>query len=182
MTSVASTTSHPLILLDVDGPLNPYTAKPSQRPNGYETHRLVPNGWNARRPLRVWLKPTHGDLLLALAELTRAELVWCTTWNSDANRLIAPLIGLPELATITVDTEHEYWKFAAARQYVGPVRTVLWFDDDFRLFPEGARWFQRERVPAARTLLHYVSPDKGLTYEDVERARRWLLEEDEDDR
>ncbi|WP_285749371.1 hypothetical protein [Lentzea sp. NBRC 105346] len=32
----------PAILLDVDGPLNPYMAKPERRPAGYTTHRLWP--------------------------------------------------------------------------------------------------------------------------------------------
>jgi hypothetical protein len=31
------TTSLPLLLLDVDGPLNPWRAKPEKRPEGYQT-------------------------------------------------------------------------------------------------------------------------------------------------
>lgn len=37
----------PPLLVDVDGPLNPYAAKPSQRPDGYETHRLMTPSWEA---------------------------------------------------------------------------------------------------------------------------------------
>lgn len=35
--------SRPLLFLDVDGPLNPYAAKPTKRPDGYTTLR-VPRG------------------------------------------------------------------------------------------------------------------------------------------
>lgn len=64
----------PLLLLDVDGPLNPYAAKPSRRPPGYATHRMLPDSWVASsprprastRPLRVWLNPGHGPALLGL--------------------------------------------------------------------------------------------------------------------
>ncbi len=55
--------SRPLLFLDVDGPLNPYAAKPERRPDGYTTIR-VPMA--DRRPLRVWLNPGHGAALLAL--------------------------------------------------------------------------------------------------------------------
>lgn len=32
--------SLPLLFLDVDGPLNPYAAKPEKRPEGYTTLRV----------------------------------------------------------------------------------------------------------------------------------------------
>ncbi|MFJ8754609.1 hypothetical protein ACIREO_35650 [Streptomyces sp. NPDC102441] len=34
----------PLLLLNVDGPLNPYAAPPHKRPAGYSTHRMRPTG------------------------------------------------------------------------------------------------------------------------------------------
>lgn len=94
--------SRPLLFLDVDGPLNPYAAKPEKRPVGYTTLR-VPQGDGVleehralsfrRRPLRVWLNPEHGRDLLRLGY----ELCWATTWMADANRWIAPVLGLPDL-------------------------------------------------------------------------------------
>ena len=71
----------PLLLVDVDGPLNPYAAKPHQRPEGYKTHRLLTPRWEAAerarlsayglpnkqsKPPRVWLNPEHGPALAAL--------------------------------------------------------------------------------------------------------------------
>jgi hypothetical protein len=84
------TTAAPLLFLDVDGPLNPYAAKPERRPQGHVTLR-VPGG--GRRPLRLWLAPAHGPALLGLGY----ELCWATSWMADANRWIAPVLGLPEL-------------------------------------------------------------------------------------
>ncbi len=102
----------PLLLLDVDGPLNPYAAKPHLRPAGYGTHRIpMDNGRpiglptdlvthaQRRRTLRVWLNPTHGSMLLALTDVV--ELHWATSWEHHANTVIAPLIGLPTLPVLT---------------------------------------------------------------------------------
>ncbi|MFF7034033.1 MULTISPECIES: hypothetical protein [Streptomyces] len=85
--------NRPLLFLDVDGPLNPYAAKPERRPDGYTTLRVPRNdahqddrGHSSRRPLRVWLNPKHGRSLLQLG----FELCWATTWMDDANRWIGP--------------------------------------------------------------------------------------------
>ncbi|MEU4360187.1 hypothetical protein [Streptomyces virginiae] len=93
--------NRPLLFLGVDGPLNPYAAKPERRPAGYTTLRVPRNDAHQddrvlssrRRPLRVWLNPEHGRILLQLG----FELCWATTWMDDANRWIAPVLGLPEL-------------------------------------------------------------------------------------
>lgn len=75
----------PLLLLDVDGPLNPWAAKPCRRPDGYTTHRLRPSGWeHAKKPLRVWLSPAHGPMLLDFSAGNNVELAWATTWQDDA--------------------------------------------------------------------------------------------------
>lgn len=45
--------AHGLLLLDVDGPLNPYAAKRTRRPDGYETYcRTRHGGWHAGRDAR----------------------------------------------------------------------------------------------------------------------------------
>lgn len=82
-----------ILYLDVDGVLNPFKAKPTRRPEGYTTHRLVPTGWNPRKPLRVWLNPEHGKILNALSALY-FDIVWATTWKREAD-LIADILGLP---------------------------------------------------------------------------------------
>lgn len=97
----------PLLLIDVDGPLNPYAAKAQRRPEGYRTHRMRPTGWTEAeqaKPLRVWLNPDHGAELLALAEVY--ELVWATTWKDEANDWIGPHLGLPRLPFIDWPVMH----------------------------------------------------------------------------
>src|SRR5690606_41282074 len=45
---------------------------------------------------RRWLNPRHGAALLALPY----RPVWATTWEHDANEVLAPLLGLPELPVV----------------------------------------------------------------------------------
>jgi hypothetical protein len=171
--------SRPLILLDVDGPLNPWAAKPTRRPAGYETHRMRPLGYDlgisGKKPLRVWLNPEHGPLLRKLAEDTDAELTWCTTWLEQANALIAPLIGLPRLPVVEWLIHETDWKFLSVLRYAED-RPVLWFDDDFDQHPMSRQSFLESReARGARTMLHHVDPKFGLRPNDFALAREWLL-------
>lgn len=167
-----------VILLDVDGPLNPWAAKSTRRPEGYVTHRLRPAGWeDARKPLRVWLRPDHGRWLRSLAEATGWELVWATTWQHEANRLISPRVGLPELPVIDFDGHPGttvYWKFAAVRDYIDD-RPMVWFDDDFdrRSLAASQEWFRtyRDDLP---TMLYYIDPRVGLTESNVASVQWWI--------
>jgi hypothetical protein len=161
----------PAILVDVDGPLNPYLAKPTRRPPGYTTHRIRPAGFS--RPLRVWLDPSHGPWLLSLAAATGAELVWATTWEHEANEFIAPRLGLPELEWIDfggLGSDHRdghHGKVPAITEWAG-TRPIAWLDDEFqRRDPEWA---------AARpgTLLVPVDPRKGIGVDHLERVRAFL--------
>ena len=83
----------PLLLMDVDGPMNPFRAPwfAQRTPaDGYEFHELTPEG---DQTYSVALNPRHGVRLLELASIY--DLVWASTWGADANRLIAPILGLP---------------------------------------------------------------------------------------
>lgn len=80
-----------LLLIDVDGPLNPWAASGrTNQKNGYTRYRI--DGYT------VYLKRAHGQQLLALTDVF--DLVWCTTWEHQANIEIGPRIGLPELPVI----------------------------------------------------------------------------------
>jgi hypothetical protein len=167
----------PLLLLDVDGPLNPFAAKPTQRPDGYETHRLSPAGWTAK-PLRVWLNPKHGPMLLAIADMV--DLVWATTWRDDANRIIAPLIGLPELPVIQVKQPGfgpplaQIWKRDAVEEYADG-RAFAWFDDDF-VQPGDIEWAEKRTEAGLPTLLVPINPTVGIVQADVDRVADWARE------
>ncbi|MFJ9925420.1 hypothetical protein ACIRU5_05250 [Streptomyces misionensis] len=149
--------ARPLLFLDVDGPLNPYAGRPERRPEGYTTIRVP---LDARRPLRVWLNPAHGPALLALGY----ELCWATTWMAEANRWIAPVLGLPELPYVDFGTglfahrpDGVHWKTEAIVAYAGG-RPFAWVDDE--LGPADPAFVTGHHPGPA--LLHPVDPRIGL--------------------
>lgn len=156
----------PLILLDVDGVLNPWH---KQGPRWLSV-KAVCDG--ATFP--VVLNPEHGPMLLQLAAETGAELVWATTWEHHANREIGPLIGLPELPVIEVnsgpDAPRVHPKTPPVAEYVKG-RPFVWFDDDLdradRLYLKGHDGVDRFRVID-------VGPREGLRPLHIERAAEWL--------
>jgi hypothetical protein len=177
-----------LLLLDVDGPLNPYAARPHRRPAGYETFRLTRRGrWHSgrdarrHRGTRVWLRPDHGPWLPALAERTGLELAWATTWEHEANRHVGPFIGLPRLPVVEFPDRDPVrgwspdsgWKWRAVLQHAAG-RPPAWLDDehDDPAHGAGREVFDRGRQ-GTRTLLRHVDPRRGLGPEHVERVADW---------
>ncbi|MCC9308470.1 hypothetical protein LN042_15470 [Kitasatospora sp. RB6PN24] len=149
----------PLLLLDVDGPLNPYAAEPERRPPGYLTLR-VPRIREPGATLRVWLNPDHGAALLAL----EFELCWATAWEAHANRWVSPAVDLPELPHIDFGTallqerpDGVHWKTERVVEYAAG-RPFAWVDDELREADE-AYVAAHHHGPA---LLHHVNPRIGL--------------------
>ncbi|WP_329391870.1 HAD domain-containing protein [Streptomyces sp. NBC_01716] len=162
--------SRPLLYLDVDGPLNPYAAKPHRRPMGYTTHRMKPEGWIAQhpgmpaayvRPLRVWLNPDHGRRLRELAGLY--DLVWATTWGTEANEFIGPVLGLPELPAVDWPVRYEaaaedtFWKTRDLVAYAAG-RPFAWVDDELG---DADRAYVAGHHEGSALLLH-IDPRLGL--------------------
>lgn len=166
----------PILFLDVDGPLNPFAAKLTRRPPGYVTHRLMPAGWTGTtwgrrpKPLRVWLNPDHGPALAGLP----VELVWATTWEHEANRLIGPRIGLPPLPVVewpekeNLEADGLFWKTRHLAEYAAG-RPFAWVDD--QITSADWRWCA-ERYPAP-SLLQPVDPRRGLSAGDFAAIARW---------
>jgi hypothetical protein len=168
--------SRPLLLLDVDGPLNPYAAGRNWLDKTDYRKREHTVGL---RSYRVWLRRQHGAQLLTLAEETGVELVWATTWQHSANEHIGPRLRLPELPVIEFPTKFNgttilglRWKFGPVLTYAGD-RPLAWFDDDFVRYHEDRDWFldQRGDIP---TLLHDVDPHVGLVDSDFDSIREWV--------
>lgn len=163
------TVSRPLLFLDVDGPLNSYAAQPERRPDGYTTIRVPRRheGLSTRmRPLRVWLNPEHGQALLRLGY----ELVWATTWMHEANRWIAPVIGLPELpfvdfgdALLRERPDGVHWKTAPLVNHADG-RPFAWVDDE-QGAPDAAHVAAQH---CGSALLHHVNPRIGLREPDFD--------------
>ncbi|MET9699692.1 hypothetical protein ABZY31_22595 [Streptomyces sp. NPDC006529] len=169
----------PLLLLDVDGPLNPFRS-PLAGLRGYTTHRMRPALWmsrrdpdsaSARRGLRVRLHPTHGPRLQALP----FELAWATTWMHQANTMIAPHIGLPgDLPVIewpelfAHDPDGLYWKTRPLLDWADG-RPFAWVDD---MITDRDRAWTRAHHPAPALLLR-IHPRHGLRVRDFTTLARW---------
>lgn len=149
-----------LFLLDVDGVLNPFAAPAC--PPGYTEHEFFPG----EEPVR--LCPDHGPWLRELT--TRFQLVWATGWGAEANRLIAPVLRLPDLPVIAFPPIpfHPSEKLPAIIKYAGN-RALAWADDDAHT-PEAHAWASRRSAP---TLLISIDPAQGLTRATIDQALRW---------
>jgi hypothetical protein len=82
----------PALLLDVDGVLNPYGTVTC--PEGFTEHDL----FAGEEPVR--LCPAHGEWITELRHVF--DVAWATAWNDDANRLLAPLLGIAALPVVTM--------------------------------------------------------------------------------
>lgn len=159
----------PLVLLDVDGVLNAFTAEDR---DGWEEHEVRPAGI----PYRVYVDPAIGKALLALAEETGAQLAWATRWEEHASEHIAPLLGLPPLECVPVAPEGEgYFEtgWMAGRKADAVVRWAAgrpwaWFDD------EPAELERAGHLADGEHLCVPVDDQEGLGEGHVETARRWL--------
>ncbi|MBO0513009.1 hypothetical protein [Streptomyces beijiangensis] len=172
-------TERPLLLLDVDGPLNPY-ASHLPRLHGYATHRFLPSNWLSRqtpgsrahrRGLRVYLNPTHGARLAALPY----ELTWATTWMHEANEMIAPAIGLPAPLPVIEwpelfahDPDGLYWKTRHLLKWAAG-RPFAWVDD---MITDRDTTYIAENHDAPSLLLR-IHPRYGLRAPDFTTLTRW---------
>lgn len=164
----------PFLLIDVDGPLNPWAASNRSLKKGkvFHLHKLL--GYP------VWLNRWHGEELLKLTDVY--DLVWCTTWEHDANTLIGSRIGLPELPVIEFKKHLPseppepglHWKTAVIAAYaLAHGRPFAWVDDEVRA-RDGiffAQWCSHPFLTLA------IDAATGLTSEHFEELRRWAEEE-----
>lgn len=182
-----------LLFLDVDGPLVPFGAEPGTYPvhaTGLDSRDTAAN------PLLYRVDPAHGGRLAALG----CRIVWATTWEDDANDLIAPLIGLPRLpvvhwpppsttpppdaATAPDDGDRDgdggdepgglHWKTRALVAWAAG-RPFVWIDDEIT---EADRAWVGAHHPAP-ALLHRVDARTGLTDADYAAVGAWLRMRDD---
>lgn len=156
----------PQLLMDVDGPMNPFRAHwfAQRTPaEGYQFYELTPAG---DQTYSVALNPEHGRRLLELASIY--DLVWATTWGAEANRLIAPILGLPSdlpvVSQPSVLMSRRSWKAAWIVDWVGHC-PFAWFDDEIN---RPTRLWLASRDAVSPHLAHRVPAEVGLTDADFD--------------
>ncbi|WP_433479526.1 HAD domain-containing protein [Spirillospora sp. CA-142024] len=152
--------TRPLLLLDVDGVLNPYGY--SSRPTGFTDHRLFPEDDDP-----VLVNAEHG---IWITELTRVyDVTWATGWNDNANRLLAPLLGIAPLPVLTMPPIpfHPSGKVPIVAR-LARHRPTAWIDDLHT--PQAHTWADNRPEP---TLLITIDPSTGLTRGSIDQALVW---------
>lgn len=129
-------------------------------------------------PLLARLDPADGQRLRALP----GELVWASTWTTDANEIVAPLIGLPTLPVVDwPDTAEQqprgvHWKTAPLLRWAAG-RPFVWLADE--ITDADRHWATAHHPQPA--LLHRVDSYEGLSAADLTVVRQWLDHHDEAD-
>ncbi|GAA3758310.1 HAD domain-containing protein [Plantactinospora mayteni] len=161
----------PLVFLDVDGPLITFAARPAGPERSLGSVRSTSPDDVCGNPLLDRLRPEDGRMLLALG----CQLVWATTWMAEANEVVSPRLGLPELPVVDwpdSDDSPQYglhWKTAFLTWWAAG-RPFLWLDDEIT---DADQAWVAAHYPG-RALLHRVDPYLGLTEADFALIRRWL--------
>ncbi|WP_211588940.1 HAD domain-containing protein [Allorhizocola rhizosphaerae] len=152
--------TRPLLFLDVDGTLLPFAGDARQTDD-------------EANPLLAGLDPEHGRRLAALP----CDLVWATTWMAEANEVLAPRLGLPQLPIVDWpddddDTGRLHWKTRHLVEWAAG-RSFVWVDDE--ITEVDRIWVAaHHRAPA---LLHRVDPRHGLADADYSAIAEWLLKD-----
>lgn len=117
------TDDRPLVLLDVDGVINDLRSQ-AELP---VTHRIT----EVRAGRFVLHVPEYMPALIRTLVDT-AEVLWCTTWEHDANLHVAPILGIDPLEVIELDpvtgrkpgvARPHLWRAHGAR------RRTVWIED-----------------------------------------------------
>lgn len=168
--------ARPLLFLDVDGTLLPTGGV--QLPSTLEEWNAT---WqNASNPHLTRIALGHGPRLLALP----CDLMWATAWMADANTVIAPLLGLPELPVVALgelpgiddpvwseedESADLNWKTRALVDLAAG-RRFAWVDDEITEVDRA--WVAAHH--SGQALLHRVDSEVGLTEADLAAVEQWL--------
>lgn len=151
----------PLILLDLDGPLNPFLSWTAVE-EGYEPIDAGYSTW--------MLHHKHGQWLANLSQ--SAQVMWASTWEETANELACSFYDLPHF---------EYLQFGKASmstglpfklqevQQVSEDRPLIWIEDEAD--EQMQKWAADRSAP---TLLIIPDPSIGWTEEQYQECVSFL--------
>lgn len=158
----------PILFLDVDGTLLPTGGvRMPATDEEWDRWQLPSN------PHLATMAPAHGPRLLGMP----CDLRWATAWMHHANRVVAPLLGLPDLPVADLPEPPTESRAAGALHW--KTRTLVasaaghpfaWVDDE--IADADRAWVTAHHPGPA--LLHRVEPDTGLTDADLAELDRWL--------
>lgn len=163
----------PLAFIDVDGVLNRMVSNDVAKHRDYITSTVTPMNWPMR--LKVHLDTRDRFRLWALGD--HFDLAWATTWEHEAPRLIAPLIGTGHDWPVAINNGMGATKAPGIIE-LADGRPFVWFDDD--ISPEDEAICRR--APGQNLLIHVAAnrvtkldPDEptGLTGDHIEQAITW---------
>lgn len=184
----------PYLLLDVDGPINPFRlitkkghltpkTRTGEDPYDYDKHLMRPPDWADKDDLPVLLSKDMGSDLNDLRDTF--DIVWATTWENRANEMLSPVLGLPEdLPVISWDLAHpsfrnrsvtDCWKTPLIVDWLadrGP-RPWVFIDDEVR---RNDRTYVNLHMPGSHQepwKLIEIHPLHGLRRGDMTMLRDW---------
>lgn len=168
----------PIWLLDIDGVINgnPYRRGHNlwggEADSWIETNAMGGNRWwplTTAIPVVNFIRRVHDEKW--------AEIVWLTTWQTDANNVSAAL-GLPHFRVLTNPMQKwtryhdsaDWWKLAEALKESQTGRSVVWTDDDLSRTVKNLFY---DQCPAPSLL---ISPhgDEGLAPKHLVRIAAFL--------
>jgi hypothetical protein len=156
----------PLLLLDIDGVLNPWAA--TTLPEGFAKYVLFPADEEPHR-----FAAHHGEWIRELAR--SFDVVWASAWGSVANRLLAPILGLPEFPWVPFPPTPfpPVTKVPSIAEYVDE-RAVAWVDDGdgTRCLGVGVRAASSDAAGPRRPRRRFRPRARGRAERMAERARR----------
>jgi hypothetical protein len=174
-----SDSEKPYLFLDVDGVLNAFEFDSNFATfTDFEVHEVTVDEGNGFRMIYdLCLSRSMGRAIAALP----AEIVWVTTWERNADSMVAPIVDLPRGLRVLDKPDgfagHDTdWKFDVVRSALtSDMRPFVWIDDDmetFRSERESARAWSAT-LPVESLLLS-PDPRSGLTHGDLDAVEDFL--------
>lgn len=169
------------VLLDVDGVLNAGCDEPREI---CKCHPGWTRVWAHPNPpygrYKLTLNPAHGPLLRDLAADNKAELVWATYWEDEANVWVSPTVGLPDnLPHVPIPPQFRQkhspgeWKALLIASWAKG-RPFVWFEDELDAPGTLIKLAASGDYDLGPFLVVTVDERTGLTEDHVAQAAAWM--------